>query len=117
MEKPEIDEKTLILAGFVKNTSGHFVKGHCEVHVTRTSGGIELKIPVIRTESGEPVRDRLLTYLRDRNRTPKGPGTFAIQNGIVWCVAALDDSGDLAGTASDLAAQVERLGPKILNLK
>ncbi len=97
------------------------VKDHCEVHVTPSPGETSLKVPVLRAYSGESFSPRLLSYLEERNASPKGPGTFVVQDNMIWCVCELAPGeelpDDLAHVASSLVAQVERLGPKILNLR
>jgi len=89
--------------------------------VTVTPSGVLLRIPVIRGSPGEPFRERLTTYLEERNASPKGPGTLVVEGDMVWCVCEVapgkDSRDNAALTASALVAQVERLGPKILNLR
>jgi hypothetical protein len=97
------------------------VKDHCEVQVTQSPKGTSLKVPVLRAYTGESFPPRLLSYLEERNVSPKGPGAFVVEDNVIWCVCELapgDGSPDgLARAASSLVAQVERLGPKILNLR
>jgi hypothetical protein len=123
------------------------VKDHCEVHVSLPlpAAGIEsgagdaravtLRIPVLREGPDEKFGERLLAYLEDRNASPKGPGRFVVSQDCIWCeceVVFPAETGQdhapqpfheqgcpahLASIAHDLVAQVEKLGPKILNMR
>jgi hypothetical protein len=106
------------------------VKDHCEVHVEAASSGSLLRIPVVRAYPGEAFPERVLKYLAERNASPKGPGSFVMEDDVIWCVCQVThgEDGEEAGSpgetasrvadvASRLVAQVERLGPKILNLR
>lgn len=101
------------------------VKDHCEVHAAfepSDRGPVAvLKVPVTRVSAVRAFPDRLLTYLNERNASPKGPGRFSVEGDCVWCSYEASFLGgsapDLGTAASELVSQVERLGPKILNLK
>ncbi len=106
------------------------VRDHSEVHVRRGPSGFLLEIPVVRAYPGEAFPERVLKYLEERNASPKGLGAFVVRGDTIWCVCQVagrekesdeesraEEAHKVAETASQLAHQVERLGPKILNLR
>lgn len=102
------------------------VRDHCEIHVRGTSSGYLLEIPVLRSYPGEQFPDRVIAYIEERNASGKWPGTFVVRGDTIWCVceAGRGEGAECSQTAARVAdmalklvEQVERLGPKILNLR
>lgn len=91
-------------------------RGRCEIHVRREPQGIGLAIPVVRLGADRQAAGPLESYLEERNRGHKGPGRFAVRDGLVWYEAKAGANGDTAAIALAMQETVERLGPRILNI-
>ncbi len=98
------------------------VRGYCEIHLKpgiQADPGFVMEIPVLRLGPGRPLSPLVASYLEERNRTRKGPGTFTVHGDIIWYKAAADQDATpdaLAGIALAMQETVERIGPKILNM-
>lgn len=80
------------------------MRGHCEVHVSRSGEGVSLSIPVVKLGPERPVTERLTQYLEGRNASGKGPGVFHLEGDTVWYRAPRDSGTAFPGAGRDLSA-------------